>query len=112
MGTLGATLARVEPGEVVIELAFRGELTQQHGFLHAGIVTSVLDSACGYAALSLMEVIVLLGSDAFCARRARGHHDGHGDEGAGSTGPRRLTSWCGPVGGRRQVARAADGAGG
>ena len=55
MATLGATLAQVAPGEVVIELPFRRELTQQHGFLHAGIVTSVMDSACGYAALSLME---------------------------------------------------------
>jgi uncharacterized protein (TIGR00369 family) len=55
MATLGAALARVDPGEVVIELAFRPELTQQHGFLHAGVVASVMDSACGYAALSLME---------------------------------------------------------
>ena len=55
MTTLGATLAGVGPGEVTVELPFRSELTQQHGFLHAGIVTSVLDSACGYAALSLME---------------------------------------------------------
>ena len=55
MATLGATLARVAPGEVVIDLPFRPDLTQQHGFLHAGIVTSVMDSACGYAALSLME---------------------------------------------------------
>jgi uncharacterized protein (TIGR00369 family) len=55
MATLGVTLVRVAPGEVVLELQFRQELTQQHGFLHAGIVTSVMDSACGYAALSLME---------------------------------------------------------
>lgn len=55
MATLGATLARVSPGEVDIELPFRSDLTQQHGFLHAGVVTSVMDSACGYAALSLME---------------------------------------------------------
>jgi uncharacterized protein (TIGR00369 family) len=55
MATLGATLARVAPGDVVIELPFRPELTQQHGFLHAGVVTSVMDSACGYAALSLTE---------------------------------------------------------
>ena len=55
MATLGATLVRVAPGDVVIELPFRAELTQQHGFLHAGIVTSVMDSACGYAAMSLME---------------------------------------------------------
>jgi uncharacterized protein (TIGR00369 family) len=55
MATLGVTLERVAPGEVALELTFRPELTQQHGFLHAGIVTSVMDSACGYAALSLME---------------------------------------------------------
>ena len=55
MATLGARLVHVAPGEVRIALAFRGDLTQQHGFLHAGAVTSVVDSACGYAALSLME---------------------------------------------------------
>jgi uncharacterized protein (TIGR00369 family) len=55
MATLGATLVRVAPGAVVIELPFRADLTQQHGFLHAGIVTTVMDSACGYAAMSLME---------------------------------------------------------
>ena len=54
MATLGAALERVAPGEVGVRLPFRDELTQQHGFLHAGAVTSVLDSACGYAALSLM----------------------------------------------------------
>jgi uncharacterized protein (TIGR00369 family) len=54
MSTLGATLGRVVPGEVDIELAVRDELTQQHGFLHAGAVAAVADSACGYAALSLM----------------------------------------------------------
>ena len=55
MRTIGATLERVAPGEVDLALAFRAELTQQHGFLHAGIVTAAVDSACGYAALSLME---------------------------------------------------------
>ena len=55
MGTLGARLERVLPGEVAIALSFRAEFTQQHGFLHAGVVTSVVDSACGYAALTLME---------------------------------------------------------
>ncbi len=54
MTTLGARLQSVAPGEVVIELPFRDDLTQQHGFLHAGVVTAVVDSACGYAALSLM----------------------------------------------------------
>ena len=55
MHTLGATIERVAPGEVDLALPFRDDLTQQHGFLHAGIITAVVDSACGYAALSLMD---------------------------------------------------------
>jgi uncharacterized protein (TIGR00369 family) len=54
MATLGARLERVVPGEIVIGVPFDAALTQQHGFLHAGAVTAVIDSACGYAALSLM----------------------------------------------------------
>lgn len=54
MHTLGATLANVEYGVVEIEMPFSADLTQQHGFLHAGIVSTVLDSACGFAALSVM----------------------------------------------------------
>jgi uncharacterized protein (TIGR00369 family) len=54
MNLIGARLARVEPGIVEIELPFSADLTQQDGYLHAGIVTTVADSACGYAALSLM----------------------------------------------------------
>ena len=54
METIGARLVRVEPGEVEIALPHQESLTQQHGFLHAGIVTAVLDSSCGYAAFSLM----------------------------------------------------------
>ncbi len=54
METIGATLQLVAPGEVEITLPFREDLTQQHGFLHAGVVTTIVDSACGYAALSLM----------------------------------------------------------
>lgn len=54
MATLGATLTRVAPGQVDLELPFAPELTQQHGFIHAGAVTSVLDSAAGYAAFTLM----------------------------------------------------------
>src|SRR5206468_4145622 len=50
----GATMTRIEPGLVEIELAYRPELTQQHGFFHAGIATTIADSAGGYAALSLM----------------------------------------------------------
>ena len=54
MGTIGALLESVEPGRVSIRLPFRDDLTQQHGFLHAGTIAAVADSACGYAALSLM----------------------------------------------------------
>ena len=54
METIGASLTRVSPGEVEIELPFRDDLTQQHGFLHAGVVTAIVDSACGYAAMTLM----------------------------------------------------------
>jgi uncharacterized protein (TIGR00369 family) len=54
MKTIGATLASVEPGVVVIEMPWAQALTQQHGFLHAGMVATGLDSACGYAGFSLM----------------------------------------------------------
>ena len=54
MKTIGATLASVEAGRVVIELPWAQPLTQQHGFLHAGMVATALDSACGYAGFSLM----------------------------------------------------------
>lgn len=54
MATIGATLSRVEPGEIEIRLPIRPNLTQQHGFVHAGAVASIADSACGYAAASLM----------------------------------------------------------
>jgi uncharacterized protein (TIGR00369 family) len=54
MHTIGATLAAVEPGRVVIEMPWAAPLTQQHGFLHAGMVATALDSACGYAGSSLM----------------------------------------------------------
>jgi uncharacterized protein (TIGR00369 family) len=55
MHTLGITVDRVAPGEVDLVLPFGADLAQQHGFLHAGVVTSALDSACGYAALTLMD---------------------------------------------------------
>jgi uncharacterized protein (TIGR00369 family) len=54
MATMGARLTRIAAGEIEIRVPFRPDLTQQHGFLHAGVVTSALDSACGYAAFSLM----------------------------------------------------------
>lgn len=56
MATIGATLAEVTAGEVVVALPWAQALTQQHGFLHAGMVATALDSACGYAAFSLMPL--------------------------------------------------------
>ncbi|MGH3150191.1 MAG: PaaI family thioesterase, partial [Streptosporangiaceae bacterium] len=54
MNTLGVELVAVERGRVELALRHDARFTQQHGFLHAGAVTSVLDSACGYAAYSVM----------------------------------------------------------
>jgi len=54
MKGIGASLTRVAPGEVEIELPFRDDLTQHHGYLHAGIVTAIVDTACGFAAMTLM----------------------------------------------------------
>lgn len=53
MGLIGARLTRVEPGEVEIELPFRADLCQQHGFFHAGVTSTIADSAGGYAGFSL-----------------------------------------------------------
>jgi uncharacterized protein (TIGR00369 family) len=54
MTTLGAELAEIAAGRVTIALSIEPRLSQQDGFLHAGVVAAVLDSACGYAALTLM----------------------------------------------------------
>ena len=54
MNLIGARLVTVEPGVVEITLPYRADLTQQNGYLHAGVVTTIADSACGYAAMSLM----------------------------------------------------------
>lgn len=54
MSLIGGELTRIEPGVVEITLPYRADLTQQHGYVHAGIVTTIADSACGYAAYSLM----------------------------------------------------------
>ncbi len=54
MGLIGAELTRVEPGLIEITLPYRSDLTQQHGYVHAGVVATIADSACGYAAYSLM----------------------------------------------------------
>lgn len=55
MAMLGAELTRVEPAMVEIELPFNAKLTQQHGFLHAGVISAALDSACGYAAYTVID---------------------------------------------------------
>lgn len=54
MTTLGARLGVIAAGRVELQMTHRAELTQQHGFMHAGIVAAALDSACGYAAFTLM----------------------------------------------------------
>lgn len=54
MALIGATLAVVSPGVVEVGFPYRAELTQQDGFVHAGIICTAADSACGYAALSSM----------------------------------------------------------
>lgn len=54
MTTLGAELGRIAPGEVEIHLTPRPAISQQHGFVHAGAISAIADSAAGYAALSLM----------------------------------------------------------
>ena len=54
MATIGARLERVAPGEVDVRVPFREAISQHHGFVHAGALTTAVDTACGYAALSLM----------------------------------------------------------
>jgi uncharacterized protein (TIGR00369 family) len=54
MQTLGVEIARLAPGEIELTMPYGPAYTQQHGFIHAGIITTALDSACGYAAFSLM----------------------------------------------------------
>ena len=56
MSTIGARLVSVAPGEVEIDMPVREDLTQQHGYVAAAIVTAIVDTACGYAAMSLMPV--------------------------------------------------------
>jgi uncharacterized protein (TIGR00369 family) len=55
MRTIGIRLAGVEPGRIELEMPYSADFTQQHGFVHAGIITTALDNACGYAAFSLMD---------------------------------------------------------
>lgn len=54
MSTIGARLSRIEPGLVDVEIPFQHSLTQHNGFLHGGTVSTLADTACGYAAYSLM----------------------------------------------------------
>lgn len=54
MGLIDAKVTRVEPGVIEITLPYRTDLTQHHGYVHAGIITTIADSACGYAAYTLM----------------------------------------------------------
>jgi uncharacterized protein (TIGR00369 family) len=54
MALIGARLTAVEPGATEIALAYREDLTQQKGFVHGGIIGMIADTACGYAAFSLM----------------------------------------------------------
>jgi uncharacterized protein (TIGR00369 family) len=54
MALIGASLAVVEPGQVEVALPYRDDLTQQKGFIHGGIIGMIADTACGYAAFSLM----------------------------------------------------------
>jgi len=54
MSTIGATIESIEPCEVIIQLPFSDKISQQDGFVHAGVITTIVDSACGYAAMTLM----------------------------------------------------------
>ena len=54
MATIGIAIDQVGPGRVVLSMPYRAELAQQHGFQHAGVVATGLDTACGYAAFTLM----------------------------------------------------------
>jgi uncharacterized protein (TIGR00369 family) len=54
MRTLGIAIARLEPGEVDLAMPYSAALTQQNGFIHAGVITAALDTACGIAAFTLM----------------------------------------------------------
>jgi uncharacterized protein (TIGR00369 family) len=54
MAELGITMTKVGPGFVELSMPYSKRFTQQHGFMHAGIISTALDSACGYAGLSLM----------------------------------------------------------
>jgi acyl-coenzyme A thioesterase PaaI-like protein len=73
MRTLGIRIARLEPGEVDLAMDYSPDFTQQHGFVHAGIITAGLDNACGIAAFTLMppDTDILTVEDQFACARAR-----------------------------------------
>jgi len=54
MKSIGAEISRIEAGAVDIQIPYQKDLTQQNGFVHAGIITAIADTACGYAAFTLM----------------------------------------------------------
>ena len=54
LATIGASVLSVKAGEVELVMPFSASLTQQHGFIHAGVISTLADTACGFAALSLM----------------------------------------------------------
>ena len=55
MASLGITVADVAPGRVTLAMPFNPNFTQHHGFIHAGVITTAMDSACGFAAFTLMD---------------------------------------------------------
>ena len=94
MNTLGVEVTAVEPGKVEMSLRHDDRFTQQHGFLHAGAVASVLDTACGFAAFSVMppDAAVLTASYTInlLAPGGRGAVHDHRRGGAGGPHPGRL----------------------
>ena len=55
MASMGIAVADVAPGRCVLEMPFNADFSQHHGFMHAGVITSGMDSACGFAAFTLMD---------------------------------------------------------
>jgi len=55
MAAMGITVGDVAPGRVIPEMPFNADFSQHHGFIHAGVITTAMDSACGFAAFTLME---------------------------------------------------------
>ncbi len=55
MSAMGITVGDVAPGRVVLDMPFNPDFTQHHGFMHAGVITTAMDSACGFAAFTLMD---------------------------------------------------------